>query len=426
MDTTATRPKPGELPPLVPDVWVWRLALAACGAIAVALVLGQTGSRAGSVQAGLCLAAMFVMAVAVYLRPRNRALLATAGVAALVGRFAFPDDWDSGRMAITVCAIVCGLGALILSLEPRGRRVAVSVLTLLHFGGILSAVTAPGAQPYLSAVAGLYVYRPYLQFVYLTNAYHFYSPEPGPANMLWFCVQYDGTDDAQWYKFPRRPDDMVDPLALSYYRRLSLTEQVNQLVQNPNIGDDVWQSRLLSAANNKFPFQPDIVPYTLQYRPPNENVRRHILPAYARYVARVCPHRDEDGNLTSHRIKSIKVYRVEHRIIWANEAQEGIDPYEPSTLNPYFQGEFDANGVQQNYDDPMLYWLVPIVWVPKSNGVPVWETYRSHPKDFLLLDGLIRHTGSVHWTDEELKRMGLTPEGNSGFLKPTAPSKEGK
>ena len=39
------------------------------------------------------------------------------------------------------------------------------------------------------------IYRPYLEFMFLTNSYHFYSPDPSPAMYLWFRVLVE--DDAK-------------------------------------------------------------------------------------------------------------------------------------------------------------------------------------------------------------------------------------
>src|SRR5262249_31092804 len=65
-----------------------------------------------------------------------------------------------------------------------------------------------------------YVYRPYLQFLYMTNAYHFYSPDPGPPNHLWFSVTYeDGS--WEWVKYPNRKTSSV---GMQYQRHLALPE----------------------------------------------------------------------------------------------------------------------------------------------------------------------------------------------------------
>ncbi len=70
----------------------------------------------------------------------------------------------------------------------------------------VTAVEPPGADGSL-AFRWLWgkVYRPYLQFFYLNNAYHFYSPEPGPPVLVWFRIDY--TDNkSMWYRIPNDED----------------------------------------------------------------------------------------------------------------------------------------------------------------------------------------------------------------------------
>src|SRR5262249_17973947 len=78
-------------------------------------------------------------------------------------------------------------------------------------------------------------YRPYLEFMYLNNAYHFYAPEPGPSRFLWFRVIYHDRDDPDkeslqgaWLKVPNM-DETNQPLhsaALEYQRYLAMTEGI--------------------------------------------------------------------------------------------------------------------------------------------------------------------------------------------------------
>ena len=98
------------------------------------------------------------------------------------------------------------------------------VLILIHFGGMITAATTidpPGAAaPWVSEMLWVHVYRPYLQFMYLNNAYHFYSPEPGPPALVWFHIKYkDGR--VKWFKIPHRDDD---PVPIHHTRLLSITE----------------------------------------------------------------------------------------------------------------------------------------------------------------------------------------------------------
>ncbi len=109
------------------------------------------------------------------------------GLVSLVPLLGWPamhsHGWDSGRMLMTALILV-SLVATFLVLMPRTPRLAaISVLILFHFGGILTAtvnVDPPGlVGSWLANRVWIYVYRPYLNFMYLGNAYHFYSPEPG-------------------------------------------------------------------------------------------------------------------------------------------------------------------------------------------------------------------------------------------------------
>src|SRR5262245_24816435 len=116
-------------------------------------------------------------------RSKSGILLALAGGTVLGGYVAMSEEWDSLRLFLIVLWGI-SLGAVPLILMPRiARRVAVSVLVLFHFGGILTAVTAvqgPGGNPppWLPTIVWNRVYRHYLTFAYMNNAYHFYSPEP--------------------------------------------------------------------------------------------------------------------------------------------------------------------------------------------------------------------------------------------------------
>src|SRR5262249_34883324 len=79
--------------------------------------------------------------------------------------------------------------------------------------------------------------HPYLEFMYLNNAYHFYSPEPGAATHFWMRVYYDtGTKnefgapklEGIWVKIPDLDEQgqRGSAVGLEYYRSLSLTENI--------------------------------------------------------------------------------------------------------------------------------------------------------------------------------------------------------
>src|SRR5262249_14128695 len=129
-------------------------------------------------------------------------------------------EWDSARLLLIPLGIVTLAGSGLVLLPLIARKLVVSLLILLHFGNILVSVTSVrprnGRAPWLSVQLWSYFYRPYASFMYLNNAYHFYSPEPGPPTLLWFFVRYSD-DSGRWIKLPSRKDS---PVPMHYQRQL--------------------------------------------------------------------------------------------------------------------------------------------------------------------------------------------------------------
>lgn len=377
---------------------VWNVALGGAAAILIATIiqLAAPNSSLYAPQMVLIFAGAVAIAAANMLRPAQVSLLALASGASFLARFAIPDQFDSFRLVAGFGALVSAAGALLAAMPINYRKITASVLILLHFGGILCAVTAPERQPWLSNVVGIGFFRPYLDFMYLTNAYHFYSPEPGPASQMWFCIRYkpnaEGVASVRWFKMPQRPKDMTDPLALSYYRRLALTQQMENVIPGI-ITDEMKRQRLMIAqGQNGIPLDASLT-FEMQYRLPPDTVREHLLPSYVRHVANMTENQHDDGVTP---IDSIKVYRVEHSIPSPADLKLGVKFYDETTYRPFYMGEFNANGALLNPADPLLYWLIPILWERKGPEVPAWQTPRTNPEAFRIVDGVKRHTGSDH------------------------------
>jgi hypothetical protein len=134
--------------------------------------------------------------------------------------------------------------------------------------GIFFATTTPPSTPWVTEQAFVRVYNPYLQFIYMRNAYHFYSPEPGPASVLVCLLKTEtGTDDngqkqytTKWVVLPKRPADVKDPLGLTYYRRLSITEQLARasagLIQSTNAAEKNEMLPRRQAVSHLIPMHP--------------------------------------------------------------------------------------------------------------------------------------------------------------------------
>lgn len=286
-------------------------------------------------------------------------LLLAAGAVYVAGWAADPA-WHSLHILLAILMMATIGGGVILLLPQVLRHAVVSILALIHFGGILTAVCsvpAPGGEsPWITSQLWARFYRPYLESFYLNNAYHFYSPEPGPPNLLWFYIEYeDGT--MRQVKLPNREDF---PTRLQYQRRLALSESTNQMV--PQVGPEYFQQRLDARmragafSDPPIPLMPG-VPANMQYRLPAEHSKR-MIESYVRHVATAPEYRHPEDPTIG--IKRIKFYRVVHKILHPHEFAEGNDPLDPTSYLPYFQGEFDGEGKLVNPEDPFLYWLIPI------------------------------------------------------------------
>jgi hypothetical protein len=67
-------------------------------------------------------------------------------------------------------------------------------------------------------------------------------------------------------------------------------------------------------------------------------------------------------------ITGLKVYRVEHRILLANQLSEGAHPDDAPQFFPYYQGDYDRDGRIKDEADRYLFWLLPIEKVKPEGG----------------------------------------------------------
>lgn len=372
------RAVPADSPPdvLPPFAWetVRKLLVAGVGLNAAAALLGLAAPPsvsaarlllvfAGTVLAGGCVAA----------RPDLWRAWALGALAVVVGIGGLPSHWDDFRFLFGVLAVLAASGA-VLQAVPRAWRLRTLTLVLLfHFGGIFMATTAPTPTPWLNEQIFSRIYNPYLQFLYLRNAYHFYSPDPGPATLVFCLLRTETGEEAlpdgtkrktysyKWVIHPKRPEDVKDPLGLSYYRRLALAEQINRANPAAALPESFERGELsVRRRETPIPLNPN-EPAALQYRLPWPDLMRVVIPSYAQHVIL-----DHTPDAEAARKTTVKLYRVEHRTLPINEFikkkdSKGNDPYHPSTYRPYFIGEFDVFGNLVDPQERMLYWLVPVI-----------------------------------------------------------------
>jgi hypothetical protein len=357
----------------------------------------------------LVLPGLVATGAAVAIRPRSAVVLGLAAVSGLLARWGLGagdfaelwaagvpfhrlliqlliggevGTWDSAQLLVGVLSGVAAFAALIVLLPRVVQRAIVSVMILFHFVGILSAVASVPPTPALMNWAWTYLYRPYLQFMYLNNAYHFYSPEPGPGTLVWFYVRYED-GGADWYKIP---DHSQNPLAQEYQRRLSLAESTNQLQPATAVDHEVVERRRLAAERDGIPPYPGM-DASMQRREPTP-FSKDMVKTYARFVAHL------KARETGKTVSSVKVYRVIHNLPKPQEIAEGVDPAEKHFYYPYYQGEFTPDGELINPQDPYLYWLIPIVKTHdpgafRAGRLRLPQKEREH--NFVIVDLLEEH-----------------------------------
>ena len=381
------------------------------GAAALGLVATLMGSPPWVLHTArlvLVLAGAVTTGAAVSMRPDLWRAWAVGAVGALLAVAGTPAHWDSFRLlfaAFTAVAVVWTLALL----APRPYRVpVVSAAVVFHFTGIFLATTTPPSTPWVTEQAFIRVYNPYLQMIYMRNAYHFYSPEPGPASVLVCALKTEtGTDasgrkqyQTKWVVLPKRPADVRDPMGLTYYRRLSITEQLARatpgLLTPTNVAERNEMLPRRQAVAQVIPLDPREDKLT-QYRLPQPEIARYVIPSYASHVILDNTDRTTAGKTT------VKLYRMEHRTLSVEEfvntrgkGGPGLSPYHPTTYRPFFLGEFGyvpdpdkPGGVRielLNPQEPMLYWLVPIL--PRPGGVPPGDPNKREFIDFLSIHAL--------------------------------------
>lgn len=322
---------------------------------------------------------------AISMRPNLWWAWAMGAGASLLAVAGLPSSWDSYQLFFTVLTVVAAVGAGAALLPQFWRYVLVSAVILFHFIGIFMAATSPPTSPWLTDQLFRRVFNPYLQFVYLRNAYHFYSPEPGPASVVAYLIKTENGVDpvthkkkykTKWYVTPTRPASIRDPMGLGYYRLLSLNEQLargSHTLAMPT-GDfektEMWYRRQMKT--NIIPYHP-LESTLVQYKLPSTDVVRYLLPSYASHVILYnTADKDEAARTT------VKIYRLEHRDLPYEQMGSGQNPYHPSTYRPFFLGEFDVFGKLVNPQEEMLYWMLPVVTRKRAPNDPIQKDYMDY------------------------------------------------
>lgn len=389
MDRTLDMPLLTDQDPVPPvaahTVFMIQAVALGCGAVAALVKFAGLASPGLASTAVLTLVAIAFLAggYALTLRPGDWRAWGLAAIIAFLAQAGFPAHWDSLALVGRVLGIFLSFGTAFAYWPGRIRYPVLSIVPLLHFGAIFTATSWPEPTPWWSNQSAQRVYMNYYKFFYLSNAYHFYSPEPGPASLLFVLIQYEITDpstgakriESSWVDIPNREVHYKDPLGLIYQRRLSITELVagtspSSLTPDNFEKGDAFNRRKSAAVNvddptSRIPISTDIEPVAQQYRVPTPQITRYHLPSYARHIA-------QEYTTPERKVLALKIVRVEHRLLTPMQflpqkdpetgakRQDGTSPFDPLTYRPYYLGEYTPAGQLVNPTDPMLYWLLPI------------------------------------------------------------------
>ena len=421
-DAPANHPRESVADVVPPYSWdtVRKIAVVGLGMVSAATVLGVIAAAVDSLPSIVSTVRLLLVTVgavtvgaAVSMRSDLWRVWAIGAAASLLAVFGTPGHWDSYQLVFEILTGVAVIGAVIAGVESRWRYILATVILAYHFGGIFSATVSPSPSPWFAEQIYNRYYASYLQFVYLTNAYHFYSPQPGPASVDVFLLKTEAGDEAlpdgtrrkkyeyRWAVIPYRHETGRDPLGLTYIRRLSLTHQTAQvgyeLILNPQSFEraEVHERRkelAMKLGGPYYPFHP-IVPVFNQYQVPRSDVMNYVLPSYAQHLIL-----DYTPDAAAAAKTTVKIYRLEHETLSVAEFNSGTDPFHPATYRAFFLGEY---GFRPDRTDPerkrtrielldpqekMLYWMIPVI--PRAPTAASAFTSRKDFDDYLSAHAL--------------------------------------
>jgi len=409
-----------------PYLWAFLIPLALMAFVAVETVFGKSYEEVRSpltilalIQVSACVAVGIVMRL-MQIGSGNAttsaaAVLYVAAGVPLLGLFTQNQEWDSGILVFRVLTSLCLIGGLLAALPRLVRRVLVSAFFVYHFVGISMAATTlaiRGEQPgWLNIQLSQHIYKDYLNFMYLTNAYHYYSPDPGPPQLFYFCIEYPPTPghptgQHQWVSVPKREDFRT---RLEYQRRLGVTESTNDVTgitplpvqsflvnyrKNQCNDPAVPGKRALDVENTEEALKLGISAATMIRKP--SAYSQAMLRAYARYAANHYPLLDDNGDpVPGGKATSVKVYRVTHLILSPYRFAKGIDPLDKEQYLAVFQGEYDTEG-NLLPNDGFVYTPLPNKWITENErdryGVAKdWKLQPDEMKDVEDENGHVTH-----------------------------------
>jgi hypothetical protein len=213
-------------------------------------------------------------------------------------------------------------------------KLALSALIAFHVAAMFVGPFAfacnsagPDVSPFADAVHRCF--RPYMNALYLDHGYSFFAPDPGPAHLVDYKVEFDDGREPIAGRFPnlrtQRP-------RLLYHRYFMVAESLNNRFVPPDPPPEPSPPPLTAGSDERALYQQARIQYARQLV--SYNHARAQYAAMQRSISAHLQHVHGGGRVT--------LTRIEHRLLSPDEVQfadRRIDDSEtyvalPETLQP--------------------------------------------------------------------------------------------
>ncbi len=192
-------------------------------------------------------------------------------------------------------------------------KLAASALLAVHvtavfIGPFAFACNSSGPDPSPFAEAVYRCFRPYLSALYLNHGYSFFAPDPGPAHLVDYRVEFgDGREPITG----RFPNLKLQRPRLLYHRYFMIAESLNNRFVPPDPLPEPSPPPLTASADERALYQQARLQYSRQLAAYNH--------ARAQYTAMQRSLREHLQHV--HGGQRVTLTRIEHRLLSPDEVQ---------------------------------------------------------------------------------------------------------
>ncbi len=217
---------------------------------------------------------------------------------------------------------------------PLWVKVVLSLVICWHFFAI-TVIVSSASSPQFPAPPPIvritpYV-RPYLEPLFLVNAYRFYAPEPGATDLLWVRYRY-ADETVRWKEMPRRQDYTF---RMQFQRELAAGLLLNLFVEQ--VPYDPNQPELSTSSANPRGM-------VLRFSP----VGQICFASYVRHLASLPAYQKSEQGAA---MVGLELFKVAHRILAPDDIKINMKQDDPRLYDIYFVGKFNVQGVREGGQD---------------------------------------------------------------------------